>query len=148
MKDASKAIRIAAVNALAGLQIMDDMGHLYDVATWDRVPPVGSAFPRLVVMSASGGGARFSKVNFGSTWQQIIKAVMFYQGDVTTNLIDDLSSQVVDILVPRLPPFIDIGPDFNIWNVEATLSPHVQYADEIGNYIERNIILNYSLTQN
>lgn len=150
MLDASKDIRAASANALSTIVVMDDLGNVIAPEVWDGQAPPKSAFPRIILGSINGpsGNTRFSKCGFGGIWTQRIKVSMFYQADTTKNLVDDISNQVLSLLCPLSPPFLVLGLPFVVWNVDAVPGPHQEYTDGIGNYVDRDIIINYSITQN
>jgi hypothetical protein len=73
---------------------------------------------------------------------------MFYRGDVTKNLVDDIGNEISERLCPVVPPYMNLEPDFKVWAVDIVMGPHLEYSDEMGNYIDKNITINYSITQN
>jgi len=150
MRDASKDIRVFSALALSNINVTDDLGNAYNVPVYDGKAPTGAPFPRIILggISSPSGNVRFSKCAFGGVWSQTIKASMFYQGDVTKNLVDDISNEISVLLCPLLPPYISLSPDFNVFKVDVVMGPHLEYTDEIGNYIDKNITINYSITQN
>lgn len=149
MRDASKDLRIGIATELYGITVLDDLGVVHDVPVYDGVAPVNGTFPRIIIMSASGpgGSSRFSKCGFGGQWVVTLKISMFYQGDVTKNLVDDISNEILPRLAPMLPPYIDIGPYFKVWNVDVSPANHLHYSDQVGNYVDKNITINFSITQ-
>lgn len=150
MRDASKYIRIGIVNALAGLSVIDDLGNEYSVPVYDGKAPADAKHPRIIITSLSGpgGNSRFSKCHFGGQWSVQMKASMFYQGDMTKNLVDDIADAVLQLLCPKNPPYMNLSPFFNVWDVDAVPGPHQQYMDEVGFYVDKNISITYSLTEN
>lgn len=135
-------IRVAVAELLSGL--------VYDgrpVLVFDEIVGAEAGFPRIVLMDVSGGGARFSKCGFGGDWRQSIKVSTTFNGRVSKNIAEDISNQILQTLVPHTGPFIDIGPDFNVWKVEGDILGTQSYQDAIRQYIDINIRITYSLTQ-
>lgn len=143
MIDPSYNIRVAVADLLSDITNSGE-----PVSIFDEIVSADAAFPRIVLLDVSGGGARFSKCGFGNDWSQIIKVSSSFTGRVTKNIIEQISTDILQRLVPVSGDFIDIGPDFNVWKVEGAIVGTQSYTDGIRQYIDRNIRITYSITQN
>lgn len=143
MIDPSYSIRVAVADLLA-----DIISAGQPVPIFDEIVSAAAGFPRIVLLDVSGGGARFSKCGFGGDWSQIIKISTSFTGRVSKNIVELLSTEVLQRLVPVSGDFINIGSDFNVWKVEGAIVSTQGYTDGIAQYIDRNIRITYSLTQN
>lgn len=143
MIDPSYNIRVAVADLLADITSAGQ-----PVLVFDEIVSAEAGFPRIVLLDVSGGGARFSKCGFGADWSQIIKVSTSFTGRVSKNVVELLCTEVLQRLVPSAGSFIDIGPDFNVWKVDGAIVSTQSYTDGIRQYIDRNIRITYSLTQN
>lgn len=143
MNDPSYDIRVA----VAGL-LSDIIYNASPVPVFDEIVSADAGFPRIVLLDVSGGGARFTKCGFGANWSQIIKVSTSFTGRVSKNAVELISKEILERLVPLSGDFIDIGPDFNVWKVDGAIVSTQTYQDGIRQYIDKNIRITYSLTQN
>lgn len=142
MKDPSTAIRIAVTAALSGI--------LYDnkeVPIYDDMAPAFSSFPRIILQDVTGGGDRDSKCGFGGDWSQVIKVSTSFAGRVSKNPVEFISNEITQRLAPATGPFIDLSPEFSVWNTQARVNSTPSYSDGSLTYIDRNITITYSLTE-
>lgn len=142
MIDPSFNIRSAVATALSGIT-----WNGQEVVIYDEMAAPDATFPRILLLDVTGGGARFSKCGFGADWSQVIKVSTAFSGRVTKNPLEYISNEILSRLVPKSGDFIDIGPDFNVWDVTATLSASQSYTDGIKQYIDKNIRITYSITE-
>lgn len=144
MKDPSENIRVAVANALSGLTINGQ-----PVAVYDELAEDTATYPRVILLDVSGTNNDDSKCGFGGDWSQTIKISDAFTGGVTKNRIDQLSNDILEILVTTIPgSIIDLQPDFTVWNVSGNVIGNQRYADGTRKYIDKNIRITYSLTQN
>lgn len=142
MRDPSYNIRVAVADLLTGIQYNGTT-----VFVFDEIVAPDAGFPRIVLLDVSGGGARLTKCGFGADWSQVIKVCSSFTGRVTKNMIDIISNEVLSRLVPFTGDFIDIGPDFHVWNVEASVIGVQNYTDGSKQFIDKNLRITYSLTE-
>jgi hypothetical protein len=143
MIDPSYNIRVAVAELLADITSDGE-----PVPIFDEIVSASAGFPRIVLLDVSGGGARFSKCGFGADWSQVIKISTSFTGRVSKNIVEQICTEVLQRLVPVSGQFIDIGADFNVWKVDGAIVGTQSYTDGIRQYIDRNIRITYSLTQN
>lgn len=143
MIDPSYNIRVAVADLLS-----DITSYGEPVPVFDEIVSAEAGFPRIVLLDISGGGPRVSKCGFGGDYSQVIKVSTSFTGRVSKNIVEQLCTEVLQRLVPTTGNFIDIGPDFNVWKVDGSLIGTQNYTDGVRQYIDRNIRITYSLTQN
>jgi hypothetical protein len=142
MIDPSYDIRVAVAELLS-----DITSSGVPVPVFDEIVSADAGFPRIVLLDNSGGGPRASKCGFGGDWSQVIKISTSFTGRVSKNVVELLSTEVLQRLVPASGQFINIGPDFNVWKVDGAIIGTQSYTDGVQQYIDRNIRITYSLTQ-
>lgn len=145
MRDPSLDLRVAVESVLSTITYAGNPVPIFDMLTDDM-----SNFPRIIMGQISAVGARESKCGFGSQWSQNIKISTAFPGSgrVTQNIVDEISNSILEALVPFSSPFINIGPDWQVWNVEANIPGSLTYEDKARKYIDKNIIILYTITEN
>lgn len=145
MRDPSYPLRIAVKQALTGIEYEGAEVPVFDMLTDDMM-----GFPRIIIGPLSGNGTRESKCGFGSTWQQNIKISSAFGGSemVTQDVVDIISDLILEILVPFSAPFIDLSAaDFDVWDVTASIPGSLVYEDGARKYIDKNLIISYTITE-
>lgn len=134
MKDPSYNIRVAVAQLLSAIEYNGQ-----EVFVFDEIVSLDAGYPRIVLLDVSSGGGRLTKCGFGADWSQVIKVCSSFTGRVSKNMIDIISSEVLDRLVPFTGDFLDVGPEFHIWNVNAAVIGLQTYSDGIRQYVDKNI---------
>lgn len=144
MKDPALNIRTAVAEALAGLTVDGRPVVVYDDLAEDT-----ATFPRVILMDVIGSDNDNSKCGWGGDWSQTIKISDRFTGGVSKNRIDDISNQIMEILVQTAPSaIIDLSPDFSVWNVSGNVVGNQRYQDGVTKYVDKNIRITFSLTEN
>lgn len=143
MRDASFSIQAAVFAALSGIIVDGEV-----VPVYDEMAAPNATFPRILLLDISSSGGRIDKCTFGSDWSQVIKVSTSFPGRVTKKQLSEISDEILSRLVPFRKPFLDIGPDFNVYNVDASIEPSQSYTDGVRQYIDKNLRITYSITEN
>jgi len=156
MKDPAEALRIATVNALQAGNIsytivVGGTPVTYaDVPIFDEFTEDNTSFPRIIIQDAQVGPQQGSKIGFRANCTQVIKVTMAFPGSggVTKNITDNISSQIMQLLVPSPQgPFMDLGPDFKIMLAVVAGAVNQSYQDAERKYIDRNVRITYTIEQ-
>ncbi len=142
MKYPGSNIRIGIYDAISNITYDSVPVLVYD----DQAAP-DAVFPRVILLDVTGGGPRNSKCGFGGDWSITIKVTTSFVGRVTKNIGDDISNQILDILVPATGTFIDLSPEFSVWKVEGSVLNVSRYSDGTRTYVDHNLRITYSLTE-
>lgn len=144
MKDPGYNIRVAVAQALSGLSVDGRPVDVYDELAEDN-----ATFPRVILLDVIGSDNDNSKCGWGGDWSQTIKISDRFAGGVTKNRVDDISNQIMEILVQTAPSaVIDLSPDFSVWNTSGNVIGTQRYEDGVTKYIDKNIRITFSLTEN
>jgi len=143
MRNPAQDIQNAVAIALSGITYEGQPVEIYDQLAADD-----AGFYRIVLLDVTGGGERFSKCGFGGDWSQIIKVSKAWPNGarVKKEGLNFIADEILQRLVSDSGG-IDIGPSFNVWKVTGTISGDQSYGDGVKNYIDKNIRIDYSLTQ-
>lgn len=143
MRNPAYDIRVASFDALDGsITYNGEIVPVYDTNSEDV-----AGFPRIILQGITGGGPRMSKCGFGSNWFQSIKISSMFKGGLTQNEVDIISDELLQILCPVSRPFLDLSPNFNVWQVESQVLNIQNYTDGASKYIDLDIQITYSLTE-
>jgi hypothetical protein len=136
-------IQIAAWEALQGIE-----WNGQPVPIFDEIVEDGAGFPRIVLLEVAGGGDRFTKCGFGADWSQLIKVTMAWPvtSRVNKQAINDIADQILQRLVPNDGNLV--VPGIAIWKTFGNVLNDANYGDGAMNYIDKNIRITYSLTEN
>lgn len=143
MRNPAQDIQNAVALALDGIVYEGQPVNVYDQMAADTAD-----FYRIILLDITGGGARFSKCGFGGDWSQVIKVSKAWSIGSRVKKIG--LNAITDEILQRLVPDnsnLDIGPYFSIWKIEGNVVGDLSYDDGAKIYIDKNIRINYSLTQ-
>jgi len=144
MKDPSYNIRVAEAELLAGILWAGNQVPVYDEMAPDTAPDI-----RIIFQEINGGGAPSTKCGFGGDWSRVIKVTQIFPGTARVNkdAVDHISSEILTRLVP-LYPTMDLGPEFTLWRAQGFIIGNQTYEDGSNKYIDKNIRITYSITEN
>ena len=144
MRDPSYNIRVAVADALAGITIDGSPVPIFDSLAQDD-----ATFPRVILLDTIGSDNDNTKCGWGGDWSQTIKISDQFFGGVTKNRVDNISNQIFEALVNTDPALIiDLSPEFSVWNTSGNVIGNQQYQDGAVKYIDKNIRITFSLTEN
>jgi hypothetical protein len=144
MKDPSYSIRVAVANVLDGITWSGTPVPIYDDMAADDAPAI-----RIILQEINGGGPPSSKCGFGGDWSHVIKITHIFPG--TSRIKKDALDYIGNEILTRLVPFyssLDIGMDFVIWKVQGSVIGNQSYEDGANKYVDKNLRIIYSITEN
>lgn len=144
MRDPSYDIREAIAITLAGITVGPDFTP---VIVYDDIADDNAVYPRIILLDCIGGDTDNSKCGWGGDWFQTIKISDAMTGGVTKNRVDNIADEIFQRLVQTDPTLIISLADFHIWNVQGNAINTQRYGDQTRKYIDKNIRINFSLTE-
>lgn len=143
MRSPAYDIRVAVADTLEGITYEGSPVNVYD----ELADPDG-LYPRIILLDVSGpslnGG---TKCGFGGEYSQVIKVTDSFTGGATKTRVEQLVNEILERLVPFNGPYINLEPNFKVWNVEGAEQPSQSYTSGKRQYVDKNIRITYSLTE-
>ena len=142
MKSTSKPLRIALAAALQDILLYNGV----PVAIRDTFAASDDTFPRLIINGFStfeqGHKSGFLYESTGT-----IKISSRFQVNATSNVVDDIENDLLQLLVPSPSgPFIQLE-GFNVWGINLDGSVPQEYEISPHKFIDKNIRLNFKIQQ-
>lgn len=141
MKDASQTLRVSVWGVITNIPG-------FPINAYDLQAPDDATFPRVIIESITKGGTVRSKCGFGADWNIQLKISDSFTGRINQTQIDHITQEILRVLVPHQQALLPELIDFKIWKADATILSVLDYEDKTRKYIDKNIQITYSLTEN
>lgn len=145
MLDVSEILKNVTATELAGVTYNGE-----PVPVFDDTAENNAGFPRIIIQDAIIGPQQGNRIAWRYEVTQVIKVTARYRMDVDSNIVNNISSQITQRLVPStVPPYMSLGADFNILLAQVTTISNQRYGDPFNTfrYIDRNIRISYLIEQ-
>lgn len=141
MRDPSTDIRVAIVEKINNEAI-------FPISIYDTQAPDDGLFPRVIIQSVTKGTDRRTKCGFGADWNIQLKISARFNGRINSKEVEDISNEILYLLVPLETSAYPVLTNFKIWNANGSVLSDLDYEDGSAKYKDKNIQITYSLTEN